>query len=322
MKSLSYDDILLYPQHGVVASRSEVDISATLNGWKFRMPVMSSPMETVTDNNFAVKMHQAGCLGVIHRFSREGDHKFKFDKVDERFRNNNYHPHAIAISGTELYRLDWLPDYIDIAVLDVAHADTKVMLKGVDDFKRRYPDKFLIVGSIATYNAARRAINAGADALRVGIGAGAACTTRTVTGFGVPMVTSIQEVANVAQPHDIPVIADGGIKTTGDVVKALAVGADWVMMGRMFAGVEESPHGTEYFGQASPKSAAHTGRHVEGAVGKVAPQGSLSSVLDQIEDAIRSGVSYGGGRTIEEMRQRTVIQEVSPLAMVENGVRF
>ena len=313
--TLSYDDILLYPQQGVVASRSEVDITATLNGWKFRMPIMSSPMETVTDANFAFNMRAHGVLGVMHRF--EVAHKRR--QQIKNMWNVTATPVAVAIGSNEdedLMRL------ADILVLDVAHADTKPMLEYVESIKKKFPNKFLIVGSIATYNAARRAINAGADALRVGIGAGAACTTRTVTGFGVPMVTSIQECSAVAQAHDIPVIADGGVKNTGDIVKALAVGADWVMMGRMFAGVKESPRGTDYFGQASVSSAAHTGRYVEGDVGTVQPSGTLATVLDGIEDALRSAVSYGGGTNLEELRQRAVIQEVSPLSMTENGVRF
>lgn len=290
-------------------SRQDVDISATLNGWKFRMPIMSSPMETVTDAKFSKHMQDNGVLGVVHRF---GDNPERFQLFSE------LSPAAFAI-GIEGLKREFAGH---IAVLDVAHSDTEPTLRAIEQFKRVNPHVFLIVGSIATYNAARRAINAGADALRVGIGAGAACTTRTVTGFGVPMVTSIMETAAVAQTHNIPVIADGGIKTTGDIVKALAVGADWVMAGRLFAGVEESPNGNKYFGQASPLSAAHTGRHVEGAAGEVERSGKLSTVLDSIEDAIRSGVSYGGGVSIEEMRQRVVIQEVSPLTMIENGVRF
>ncbi len=312
--ALSYDDILLYPQQGLLKSRKEAIVYTLLDGWHLRLPVISSPMETVTDGNMAVEMAKNRCLGVIHRFQ---DPKIMHDYVLTLKGMNR--PAAIAIGYNDWDRVA-IP--ADILVLDVAHADTKPMLTYLERIKGENPDKTLVAGSVATYNGARRLINAGADILRVGIGAGAACTTREVTGFGVPMVTSIQECASVASSFGKTIIADGGIKTTGDIVKALAVGADYVMMGRMFAGVNESPLGNKYFGQASANSAAHDGRHIEGESGSVEAQGGLSEVLDRIEDAIRSGISYGGGTTIEEMRLRAVIQTVTPLAMIENGVRI
>lgn len=271
-------------------------------------------MEAVTDGNFAWGMAREGCLGVIHRFQRvKTVHDWVFT-----LQGGGYLA-AIAIGYDDWDRVK-IP--ADILVLDVAHADTKAMLTYVEQIKGLHPDKILVAGSVATYNGARRLINAGADILRVGIGAGAACTTRTVTGFGVPMVTSIQECASVAQSFGKKIIADGGIKNTGDIVKALAIGADYVMMGRMFAGAKESPYGNRYFGQASVSSAANTGRHIEGASGEVEESGTLAEILDGIEDAIRSGVSYGGGTTIEEMRLRAVIQQVTPLAMIESSVRI
>ena len=316
MTALSFDDILLYPQQGVVASRSEVDPGAEIGGWKMTLPVFSSPMETVTDREMAKAMARLGCIGVMHRFGTPG-------QLDEDIYMLRVSappmPVAIAIGYD-----DWPNVGLDanILVLDVAHADTMPMLKYMEAIKDRYPDKILVAGSVATYNGARRLINAGADILRVGIGAGAACTTRTVTGFGVPMVTSIQECASVAQSFGKKVIADGGMKNPGDIVKALAVGADYVMLGRMLAGVNEAPKGNAYFGQASNKSAATNGRYIEGAAGTVERAGPLVNVLGAIEDGIRSGISYGGGRNIEEMRLRAVIQQVSPLTMGENGVRI
>jgi IMP dehydrogenase len=319
-RGLAYDDVLLYPQQGVVGSRSEVDVRAELPGWPLplRLPIWSAPMETVTDFHMARAMSQQGCIGVINRF--QPDTQTTSDARDLK-RELPLNPVAVAIGA---FVPQWLRhcQEIDILVLDVAHADTKDMLLNIEIIRREFPDKILVAGSVATYNGARRLINAGADILRVGIGAGAACTTRTVTGFGVPMVTSIEECSSVAQSHGKKIIADGGINTTGDIVKALAVGADYVMMGRMFAGVDESPKGNEYFGQASHKSAAHTGRHIEGHAGEVSPTGPLQDVLDDIEDAIRSGVSYGGGHNIEEMRQRASTLLVSPLAMKENGTRI
>lgn len=312
--ALSYDDILLYPQQGVLKSRKDADVHADLGKWKLRLPVISSPMETVTDGRMAYYMAIEGCLGVIHRFQ---DAKTIHEWV--LIIQASGKPAAIAI-GYDDWERAAIP--ADILVLDVAHADTKAMLTYLERIKAENPDKLLVAGSVATYNGARRLINAGADILRVGIGAGAACTTREVTGFGVPMVTSIQECASVAASFGKQIIADGGIKTTGDIVKALAIGADYVMMGRMFADVREAPRPGEYFGQASNRATEASGRHVEGASGTVEVRGSLAQRLNDVEDAIRSGVSYGGGRTIEEMRLRAVPQTVTPLAMIESGVRI
>ena len=312
----SYDDILLYPQQGVVKSRGDVDTSAYIGEWKMRMPIFSSPMETVTGVEMAREMAMLGCVGIMHRFGPPS-------LLDEwvylvRSKHPNM-PIAVAIGYD-----DWGNVGIDadIHVLDVAHADTAPMLRYIDAIKARHPNKILVAGSVATYNGARRLFNAGADVLRVGIGAGAACTTRTKTGFGVPMVTSIQECASVAKSFGKKIIADGGIKNSGDVVKALAVGADFVMIGRMLAGTKEAPRGREYFGQASTASSAYNGRYEEGAVGEVEDQGTVYEVLHRIEDGLRSGISYGGGSNIQEMQRRANYRIVTPLTMGESSVRI
>jgi IMP dehydrogenase len=312
----SYDDILLYPQQGVVKSRSEVDTTAYIGKYIMNMPIFSSPMETVTGLEMAYAMAARGCIGVMHRFGPPSllDEwaylvKAKYPAM----------PVAIAVGFD-----DWgnVGVDADIHVLDVAHADTAPMLRYVDAIKARHPDKILVAGSVATYNGARRLFNAGADVLRVGIGAGAACTTRTKTGFGVPMVVSIEECASVAKSFGKQIIADGGIKNSGDVVKALAVGADFVMIGRMLAGTKEAPKGRQYFGQASSMSSAYNGRYEEGAVGEVEDQGTVYEVLHQIEDGLRSGISYGGGSNIQEMQRRAMYRIVTPLTMGESGVRI
>ena len=316
MRALSYDDILLVPQLGQLDSRKHANTTAKLGDWTFALPIMSSPMETVTDVNMASALATFNVLGVMHRFDTSLN---RFDSVMKFKEVNPERPAAVAIGGDDI---NTLPIIADIFVLDVAHSDTTRMLSYVRKFKTVFPSKYLVVGSIATAGAAKRAIEAGADALRVGIGAGAACTTRTVTGFGVPMVSSIIECVDVADTYGIPVIADGGIKNTGDIAKALALGADFVMLGRMFAGTEESPHGTEYFGQASVRSAAHSGGYVEGEAGHVESQGSIIDVLSRIDDALRSAISYGGGTDIKSFQANASWQEVSPLAMTENGTRL
>lgn len=313
-KALSYDDVLLYPQQGVVASRSEVDTGTMIGDWHMRLPVFSSPMETVTGLDMALAMAREGCIGVLHRF---GTHDDMVEDVEHLRSRGPAMPTAIAIG----LRDNRASIDADILVLDAAHADTKDVLLYLEAVRKDYPDKILVGGSVATYNGARRLINAGVDILRVGIGAGAACTTRTVTGFGVPMFTSVQECSSVADSMGKKIIADGGIMNTGDIVKALAAGADYVMMGRMFAGTVQSPMGQAYFGQASSQSAAHGGKYIEGASGYIDDQGTVSDVLQDIDDALRSGISYGGGTDIKTLRERAQFHEVSPLAMAESSVR-
>jgi IMP dehydrogenase len=307
-EALTYDDVLLHPQQGVVNSRSDVDISIELGKWKLPTPFISSPMETVTGLGMAVAMARAGGLGVLHRFRDHVDADMRYLRAED------VDPIAIAIGFDDFKRAEL---DADILVLDMAHSDTKAGLDYVRVLKHVFPDKYLIVGSVSTNAAALRAFEAGADALRVGIGAGAACTTRIVTGFGVPMITSIQECAEVG----IPVIADGGIKNSGDVAKALAAGATAVMIGRLFAGCDEAPRPGEYFGQAS--SAAHgTNGYVEGAVGQVESTGPVKKVIEELSAGLRSAISYGGGHNIERFQQRAQFMKVTPLSMLENGARI
>jgi IMP dehydrogenase len=315
--ALSYDDILLYPHKGKVASRSDVDISIRLGNWTLPTPFISSPMETVTDKYMARALfdNMAG-LGVLHRFGVFADSRASTDKL----RGWGVAPIATAIGYGDMERL--YLENVDIFVLDVAHAYSIKVLEWISMIKRKRPDVYLIAGSIATAAGALEVLDAGADALRVGIGSGAACTTRTVTGFGVPMVTAIQEVASVAKHREVPIIADGGIKNSGDVVKALAVGADAVMLGRLLAGCDEAPLQGSYFGQASSKSAASNGSHIEGASGEIEDVGPVAGVIEQLSQGLRSGISYGGGTNIKEMQAIAAYNIVTPLSMVESGTRI
>jgi IMP dehydrogenase len=313
--ALSYDDILLYPQKGKVASRSDVDISIRLGNWTLPTPFISSPMETVTGLDMTLAMQNAGGLGVLHRFMDIFSSKTEV----EAMRRFGVEPIAVAIGHMDAKRLE---EDVDIFVLDVAHAYSVKVLEWIYTVKQRRPDVYLIAGSIATAAGALEVLDAGADALRVGIGSGAACTTRTVTGFGVPMVTAIQEVASVAGHREVPIIADGGIKNSGDVVKALAVGADAVMLGRLLAGCDEAPLKGSYFGQASSKSASSNGTHIEGASGEIEDVGPVSGVIEQLSQGLRSGISYGGGTNIKEMQAIAAYNIVTPLSMVESGTRI
>lgn len=310
--ALSFDDVMLVPRTGQLASRSEADTTSGLTNLKtgcyinFDIPIMSSPMESVTGPEMALAMQNSGGLGVLHRFGEM--HRGTYGKLSPL-------AHAVGLKTK-------INAYADILVYDVAHADSEHVLEHVQQTKSAYKNKIVVVGSVATREGVRNAFEAGADAVRVGIGSGAACTTRTVTGFGVPMVQSIMGAADVAEEFGGAVIADGGIKNSGDIVKALAFGADFVMLGRLLAGCREAPIPGEYFGQASKMSSAYTGSHVEGESGTIPVTGTVAETIDALMQGVRSGISYGGARNIHELQQRLTYNVVSPLTAIETSVRI
>ena len=232
---------------------------------------------------------------------------------------------AIGVTGDVLERTaELIRAQADVLVLDSAHGHSKGIMDCVRKIKAKFPDVQLIAGNIATAEAARDLIEAGADAIKVGIGPGSICTTRIVAGIGVPQVTAIYDCACAAARYGIPVIADGGIKYSGDVVKALAAGADVIMIGSLFAGCEESPGETEIFqgrsfkvyrGMGSLAAMAHGSKDryfqenakklvPEGGEGRVPYKGLLSETVFQLMGGVRSGMGYCGCATIGELQQK------------------
>lgn len=224
---------------------------------------------------------------------------------------------AIAVGADLLDRVAALVGAgADVLVLDSAHAHAKPVLDGVKRVKSLYPDLQLIAGNVATAEGARALIEAGADGIKVGIGPGSIGITRVVTGVGVPQVTAVYEAARVAAEYDVPVIADGGVKYSGDIAKALAAGASAVMLGSLLAGCEESPGETEvyqgrqfkvYRGMGSVGAMARGGREdrtPEGVEGRVPYTGPVSAAVEQLMGGLRLGMGYTGCRTVEELRTK------------------
>jgi IMP dehydrogenase len=225
-----------------------------------------------------------------------------------------------------------------VIVVDTAHGHSAGVAKTVREIKEKFPEVELIVGNIATGAAAKDLIEAGADCLKVGIGPGSICTTRVVAGIGVPQVTAILDVVEVAKEYDIPVIADGGIKHSGDVVKAIGAGADVVMIGSLFAGTEESPGETIIYQGRSFKSYRGMGslgamkegssdRYFqegqkklvpEGVEGRVAYKGTLADTVYQLVGGLRSGMGYCGTATIEALRKESQFVRISSASLIES----
>jgi IMP dehydrogenase len=231
---------------------------------------------------------------------------------------------------------------VDVLCIDTAHGHTRNVIEAIKDTRRECPEIEIVAGNIATSDGARALIEAGADALRVGMGPGSICTTRVVSGVGVPQITAIRETVAVAGPKGIPVIADGGIRFSGDITKAIAAGANTVMIGSLFAGTEESPGETIlyqgrtyklYRGMGSMGAMtertrdryglqeAEDGKHVpEGIEGRVPHRGSLASNIEQLVGGLQSGMGYVGAADLEELRTRARFIRVSDAAQRESHV--
>lgn len=243
--ALTFDDILLVPSF---ANFSREDISLTSHltqRIKLKVPFVSSPMDTVTDSKLAIALAGEGGIGIIHRNLKVSA---QADEVLTVKKKGFLVGAAIGVSEGYQERLEALVKAkVDVIVLDSAHGWTEKFKNALKFVKNKYKKLDVIVGNIATYDAALDFCKSGADALRVGMGPGAICTTRIISGMGFPQITAISDTVRAAKKYNIPVIADGGIKYSGDIVKALAVGASTVMMGSFFASAVEAPGKTKRF---------------------------------------------------------------------------
>jgi IMP dehydrogenase len=236
--ALTFDDVLLKPGYAGF-SRSQIDLSTQLTR-KIRLavPLVSAPMDTVTESRLAIALARAGGIGIIHRNLTIQGQVAEVAKVKKA---GLLVGAAVGSSpGFEGRVKGLVAAGVDVVVVDSAHGYSKMVIEALKVIKKRHKVE-VIAGNIATGEGAAALIKAGADGLRVGMGPGAICTTRIVSGMGVPQLTAILESAAVARKHGVPVIADGGINYMGDITKALAAGASSVMMGRLFAATEEAP---------------------------------------------------------------------------------
>jgi IMP dehydrogenase len=246
---------------------------------------------------------------------------------------------AVGVTGQALERVKALVTAeVDVIIVDSAHGHSRNVLKTIQDIKEAYPNLPVIGGNVATYAGAKALAEAGADGIRVGIGPGSICTTRVVAGIGVPQLTAIYDAAQAAEPFKVPVMADGGIRYSGDIVKALAAGASSVMLGSLLAGTDESPGETEIYqgrkykvyrgmGSIGAMRAGSPDRYFqeqgpklipEGIEGRVAYRGSLAETLFQLVGGLRAGMGYTGSRTVEELRTRARFVQISNAGISES----
>mgnify|MGYP001552837006 CR=1 FL=1 len=336
MKALTYDDIQLVPQFSTVQSRSQVNLNTRLSkNYTMDLPFIASPMDTICEFEMAKSMLCAGGTGVLHRFMSIDQqakmcsevNSFLYHELEGWNLSNKPTVAAVGVGDEGFERAKKLVDSrARVVLIDVAHGhheNVKYLLKRLvsyrEDLVKVDPTKNfdIIAGNIATYEGAKDLIDWGADGLRVGIGGGSLCTTRIETGHGIPNITALEAVVRAAQVYDIPVMADGGIRSAGDVAKAIAVGADSVMLGSLLSGTEETPgkviekRGTlfkRYRGSASLETKTEHGQrqnNVEGESTVVPFKGGVTNVIIKLVDGLRSALSYTGAHNLEEYKSKS-----------------
>ena len=320
-KALSFDDVLLVPMRSDIYSRKDISISTELfSGYSLRIPIISANMPSVTGPKLAVKMWNLGGLSILHRFNTvyEAVREYSFVKSYGAFCGV-----SLGVGDDTDERMDRLYEAgARFFCLDVAHGHHDRVVEKLNKYKSMYLGVSFIAGNVATYLGCYDLAEAGADAIKIGIGPGAACTTREVTGFGVPQVSAIMECSLVKKDFpEVRLIADGGIKNSGDIVKALAFGADSVMVGRLLAGVDEAPFPGEYFGNASSKVRDY--RAPEGVHGTIERSGSLEDVIKNLTWGIKSGLSYAGCNSIYDLHETDIDYVItSSQSMLETRTRI
>jgi IMP dehydrogenase len=326
-EALCFDDILLVPQKSSIVSRRSVDI--TMHD-QF-LPIVSSPMDTVTGWQMATEIADAGGIGIIHRYMSDAERLSAVDLAVNGTRNPQNV--GMAISAAEVFNTQLLDDAYDLGCswicIDTANGHGDACIKAVSHLKKYLANRFKIMaGNVSTAEGFIYLAQAGADAVRVGIGGGATCTTRIVSGHGVPTLQSIMdcyEAKNTTNTNCL-IVADGGIKTTGDMVKAFAAGADLVMLGSFLAGTDEAPgeavDGFKAFrGMASPEAQQDWRGSVsvaEGITTKVPLKGPVSGIIDTIIGGLGSGCSYSGVQNLSDLAKYAEYIKVSPLSRAES----
>ena len=324
-EALTFDDVLLVPKYSSILpseTNLHIDLGSNL---KLKIPFLSSAMDTVTESPMAIAIAQKGGLGIIHRNLSIENQSKEIKKVKNK---NLLVGAAVGTTNEDLTRAKSIIDAgVDLIVLDTAHGHSEKVLKMLFKIKKINSKKTICVGNIATAEAALKLYNEGADILKVGIGPGSICTTRIIAGVGYPQLSAVLQVAEAIKGSGVPIIADGGIRYTGDIPKAIAAGASCVMLGSLLAGTKESPGETIIFegrkfksyrgmGSVEAMNKGSKDRYFqdveddikklvpEGIVGRVPYKGELVESIHQFLGGLKAGMGYCGTANVDELRDQ------------------
>jgi len=340
-EALTFDDVLLLPKYSSVLP-SNTNISLQLTKKIFlNVPFFTSAMDTVTESKMAIAIAKEGGMGIVHRNLDIKNQTFEIKKIKKK---NLIVGAAVGTNKEDLDRAKSLTDNgADLLVIDTAHGHSEKVLKILSKIKKVVQKIPICVGNIATGEAAKKLYNSGADIIKVGIGPGSICTTRMVAGIGVPQISAIMEVKKALNKKKIKIISDGGIKFSGDIAKALAAGADAIMMGSIFAGTDESPgkkfkiKGKIYkqyrgMGSIGAMSAGSANRYFqknfkdkskfvpEGVEGRVEYKGKVSKIVYQLQGGLRSSMGYIGAKNLKEISKKAKFIKITKAGFYESMV--
>lgn len=351
---LAFNDVLLLPQESPYASRNDPGISIkthltdNVNGplYDLSVPIISANMDTVTDSGMAIAMHRVGGMGILHRFYETKEQYFHH--IREACDSHSRVAFSIGCNGSCKYVDDgqWLSFVREVdreiglkqmvICLDVAHGGMLQAIETVEELREAYgrQECCIIAGNVATGESAVRLAEVGADVIKVGIGCGSICTTRLVTGHGVPQLSAILQIRKEldnAYHSGVGIIADGGIRQSGDIVKALAAGADAVMLGSLLAGTDEAPGRVEQYSDGTKRKLyrGQSSRHFLDSIGKGAVasegvsieihhKGSVKEVVTELVGGIKSGFTYSGVGNIQDLRRKAIFIEITHQGWVES----
>lgn len=350
--ALTFDDVLLVPQYSEITP-DMADVSTKLtNTFKMNVPFLSAAMDTVSEHKLVTALALAGGLGVIHKNMSIADQAKEVEMVKNYEFDNEKNKRAlidkkgrlcvgaaIGVTADMMDRVHALMDTgVDVFVLDSAHGDSKNIINAIKNLRLEYPSMELIAGNVATYEGALDLMKAGASAVKVGMGPGSICTTRIIAGIGVPQLQAVMDCARASKEMNVPIIADGGIKYSGDVVKALAAGANTVMLGGLFATCEEAPgdifesNGKKYrtyrgMGSIEAMAKGSTDRYfqtghkkfvAEGVQGIVEVKTTVEELVFQLIGGLKAGMGYCGSKDIPTLQEKGTFIKITNNALLES----
>ena len=310
-KALAFEDVLLKPAYSDIVTRADIDLNVDMGrDVILRLPIIASPMDSIMSPRMARRVYEAGGIGVLHRYQTIEEQCKEAEASDGNVMA------AVGVTGDYFERVTELVRHgIAGICIDVAHGHHDQVGRALEKLRAFCPGLHIMAGNVATLEGFNYLAARGADSIRVGIGGGSICSTRIQTGHGIPTLQSVLECSE--SEYDVALIADGGIKTSGDIVKALAAGADAVMLGSLLSGTQETPGAVIksasgetrkiYRGMASPEAQLNwRGRYSsnEGVSRTVPFRGPVTNVLFELDKGVRSGLSYSGARSVRELQAK------------------